>query len=395
MASRPNVLIIGGGIGGLFTANVLITHGLHVSVYEQASALGEVGAGVYVTPNAVRHLERVGLGPAVEQWGALVGPGPHHFRHADGTPIAPVQVSDASGWNATFGMHRADFVAFLAANLPAGIVHTGHRAIGFEQNGDVARIRFANGATAEADVIVAADGIHSELRPYVVPPSKPVFHGTIAYRGLVSRERLPDWPMDRWLTWAGPSRHFLVFPVRHGTMVNYVGFVATDEEMKESWSAPGDPELLRREFEGWDPRIGDVLKQVDRTFRWALYDREPLPTWTKGRLTLLGDAAHPMLPHLGQGANQAIEDGMALATILTQVDASAVPASLLAYERLRRQRVAEIQLGARRNGLRVDSADTDLRVRDAELIAHAEFRKHLYAYDVVPDARATAAALLQ
>ena len=394
MTARPSVVIVGGGIGGLFAANALIAHGLHVSIYEQAPVLGEVGAGVYVTPNAVRHLERVGLGPAVEKWGARVGPGSHYFRH-DGTPIAPVQVADASGWNASFGMHRADVVDFLAANLPAGIVHTGHRAVGFEQNGDTARVKFANGAAAEADVVVAADGIHSELRPYVFPPSKPVFHGTISYRGLVSRERLPDWPMDRWQMWAGPSRHFLVFPVRHGTMVNYVGFVPADGDMLESWSAPGDPELLRREFEGWDPRIGSVLKQVDKTFRWALYDREPLPTWTKGRLTLLGDAAHPMLPHLGQGANQSIEDGMALATILARVDASAVPASLLAYERLRRERVAEVQRGARQNGLRVDSASSDLRVRDAELAAHAEFRKHLYAYDVVPDARAAAAALLQ
>ena len=394
MASRPSVVIVGGGIGGLFAANALIAQGLHVSIYEQAPVLGEVGAGVYVTPNAVRHLERVGLGPAVEKWGARVGPGSHYFRH-DGTPIAPVQVADATGWNASFGMHRADVVDFLAANLPAGIIHTGHRAVGFEQNGDTARVKFANGAAAEADVVVAADGIHSELRPYVFPPSKPVFHGTISYRGLVSRERLPDWPMDRWQMWAGPSRHFLVFPVRHGTMVNYVGFVPADGDMLESWSAPGDPELLRREFEGWDPRIGSVLKQVDKTFRWALYDREPLPTWTKGRLTLLGDAAHPMLPHLGQGANQSIEDGMALATILARVDASAVPASLLAYERLRRERVAEVQRGARQNGLRVDSASSDLRVRDAELAAHAEFRKHLYAYDVVPDARAAAAALLQ
>ena len=394
MASRPNVVIIGGGIGGLFAANALIAQGLQVSVYEQAPVLGEVGAGVYVTPNAVRHLERVGLGPAVEKWGARVGPGSCYFRH-DGTPIAPVQVTDASGWNANFGMHRADFVDFLAANLPAGIVHTGHRAVGFEQNGDTARVKFANGATAEADVVVGADGIHSELRPYVFPPSKPVFHGTISYRGLVSRERLPHWPMDRWLMWAGPSRHFLVFPVRHGTMVNYVGFVPTDEEMKESWSAPGDSAMLRREFEGWDPRIGNVLKQVDKTFRWALYDREPLPTWTKGRLTLLGDAAHPMLPHLGQGANQSIEDGMALATILARMDTSAVPAALLAYERLRRHRVAEVQLGARQHGLRVDSACSDLGVRDAELVAHAEFRMHLYAYDVVPEARAAAAALLQ
>lgn len=385
-------MIVGGGIGGLFAANALIAHGVDVSVYEQAPALGEVGAGIYLTPNSVRHLERVGLGSAVEKWGARVGPKSHYFRH-DGSPIAPVQVTDASGWNANFGMHRADLVDFLAAALPAGVVRCGHRAIGFEQVGDVARVRFANGASAEADVVVGADGIHSELRPCVFPPSKPVFHGTVAYRGLVSRERLPDWPMDRWQMWAGPSKHFLVFPVRHGEMANYVGFVPADEEIKESWSAAGDPDVLRREFEGWDPRIGYVLKQVDRTFRWALYDREPLPTWTKGRLTLLGDAAHPMLPHLGQGANQSIEDGMALATILARVDNAAAPAALLAYERLRRERVAEVQLGARQHGLRVDSAYADLAVRDAELAAHADFRKHLYSYDVVPHATAAAAGL--
>ena len=201
--------------------------------------------------------------------------------------------------------------------------------------------------------------------------------------------------MDRWQTWAGPSKHFLVFPVRHGEMVNYVGFVPTDEEMKESWSAPGDPDVLRAEFEGWDPKVEFVLENVDRTFRWALYDREPLPTWTKGRLTLLGDAAHPMLPHLGQGANQAIEDGMALAVILSNTDNAAVPEALLAYEKLRRERVAEIQHGARINGLRVDSMldYADLEKRDAELAAHADFRKHLYAYDVVPEAEAVLAAL--
>jgi salicylate hydroxylase len=304
-------------------------------------------------------------------------------------------VADGSGWNAAFGMHRADFVDFLAAHLPVGTVHTGHRAIGCEQNDERARVEFANGASVEADVVVAADGIHSALRSCVCPPSRPVFHGTISYRGLVARERLPDWPMDRWQMWAGPSRHFLVFPVRHATMVNYVGFVPTDEEMKESWSAPGDPDVLRSEFEGWDARIGEVLKQVNKTFRWALYDREPLATWSSGRLTLLGDAAHPMLPHLGQGANQSIEDGMALATILARADASAVPASLRAYERLRRERVAEIQLGARQNGLRLDSAAADLSVRDAQLAAHAEFRKRLYSYDVVPDARTAVAAALQ
>jgi salicylate hydroxylase len=227
----------------------------------------------------------------------------------------------------------------------------------------------------------------------VFPQSEPVFHGTICYRGLVSHERLPSWPMDRWQMWAGPSRHFLVFPVRHGEMCNYVGFVPADEAMKESWSAAGDPDVLRSQFEGWDPRIGSLLKEVDQTFRWALYDREPLPTWTQGRLTLLGDAAHPMLPHLGQGANQSIEDGIALATLLGRVGNPAVPAALLAYERLRRERVAQVQLGARQHGLRVDSAYVDLAVRDAELAAHAEFRKQLYSYDVVPHASAAAMAL--
>ena len=393
MPSRSSVVIVGGGIGGLFAAHALVAQGLRVSVYEQASALGEVGAGVFVTPNAVRHLERVGLGPEVERWGARVGPGSRYLRH-DGTPIAPVQVSDASGWNAAFGMHRADFIEFLAAKLPQGTVHTGHRAIGVEQNGGRARVEFANGASVEAEVVVAADGIHSALRSCVCPPSKPVFHGTISYRGLVARERLPDWPMDRWQMWAGPSRHLLVFPVRHGTMINYVGFVPTDEQMKESWSAPGDPAVLRHEFAGWDPRIGDVLQQVDTTFRWALYDREPLATWSTGRLTLLGDAAHPMLPHLGQGANQSIEDGMALATILSETDTRDVPAALQAYDKLRRRRVAEIQLGARQNGLRVDSMSgyADLKKRDAELAAHADFRAHLYAYDVVPDAKAVVRA---
>jgi len=389
MTLRPKVIIVGGGIGGLFAANALIAHGLQVSVYEQAPALGEVGAGVFVTPNAVRQLERVGLGAAVERWGARVGTGSHYFRH-DGTPIAPVQVTDASGWNAVFGMHRADFVNLLAAGLPDGVVHTGHRAVGFEQDEGSARVTFANGASTEAHVVVAADGIHSALQAHVVPPSRPVFHGKISYRGLVSAERLPGWPMDRWLMWAGPSKHFLVFPVRHGTMVNYVGFVPTDEEMKESWSAPGDPQELRQAFDGWDPRIGDVLAQVDHTFRWALYDREPLPTWSHGRLTLLGDAAHPMLPHLGQGANQSVEDGMALATLLAQTDAARAPAALQAYERLRRERVAEIQHGARVNGLRVDSEVSDLKARDVQLVAHAEFRRQLYSYDVVPAAHAAA-----
>jgi salicylate hydroxylase len=351
MGSKPEVIIVGGGIGGLFTANALIAQGLKVSVYEQAPALGEVGAGVFVTPNSVRQLQRVGLLAEVERWGARVGSGSHYFRD-DGTPIAPVQVTDSSGWNATFGMHRADFVEFLARALPAGVVRTGHRCVGFTQIGEIARVIFANGKSAEADVVIGADGIHSEIRPFVYPPSKPVFSGSVAYRGLVPHERMPDWPVERWQMWLGKGKHFLAFPVRAGKLINFVGFVPADQEMRESWSAPGDPDKLREEFAGWDPRIGALLQKVEMTFRSALYDRDPLPVWTKGRLSLLGDAAHPMLPHLGQGANQSIEDGMALSIILARADRASAPTALQAYERLRRERVAAVQRGARENGLR-------------------------------------------
>jgi salicylate hydroxylase len=290
-------------------------------------------------------------------------------------------------------MHRADLVAMLANALPAGIVHTGHRCIGFEQEGDSARVSFAAGASAEADIVISADGIHSELRSHVCPQSRPIFSGSVAYRGLVARERVPDWPTDRWQMWLGKGRHFLAYPVRAGKLIAYVGFVPADKEMKESWSASGEPDVLRREFAGWDARVQHLLNEVQSTFRWALYDREPLPSWTKGRLSLLGDAAHPMLPHLGQGANQSIEDGMALATIMARAERRTAPAALLAYERLRRERVAEIQRGARENGLRYDSAYSDLGVRDAEITAHAAFRKHLYDHDVVPEAEAAAVIL--
>ena len=391
--SRPSIVIVGGGIGGLFVANALVAQGLRVSVYEQAPALGEVGAGVYITPNCVRQLQRVGLGPAVEKWGAKVGGNSRYFHH-DGTLIAPVRVTDSSGWNATYGMHRADLVDMLAKALPADVVHTGHRCTGFERHGDVARVSFANGVVAEGDVVIGADGIHSELRQYVYPSSRPVFSGTVAYRGVVPSELVPEWPAESWEMWLGKGKHFLTYPLRAGALINFVGFVPVDQEMKESWSASGDPEALRREFADWDPRIGTLLRHVRTTFRSALHDRDPLPSWTRGRLTLLGDAAHAMLPHLGQGANQSIEDGMALATILTNTDRTTVLAGLLAYERLRRERTAKVQSGARENGLRYDLFHGDLTIRDAEIAAHGEFRKHLYDHDVVPEARAAAIELV-
>ena len=264
--SRPRVAIVGGGIGGLFAANALTAQGITVSVYEQAPAIGEIGAGVFLTPNSVRHLQRIGLQAAVEKCGARVGRDSHYFRH-DGAPIAPVQVTDSSGWNATFGMHRADLVDMLAAALAAGNgacrtslqrIRAGRR----HRAGDRSPTARRPKPTSSSPPTVSTPS----LRPYVFPPSQPVFHGSVAYRGLVPHERLPDWPTDRWQMWLGTGRHFLTFPVRAGKLINYVGFVPTDEQMKESWSAPGDPDTLRREFAGWDPRIQQVLAKCTRRF---------------------------------------------------------------------------------------------------------------------------------
>lgn len=190
----------------------------------------------------------------------------------------------------------------------------------------------------------------------------------------------------------GERKHFLVYPVRSGRMINYVGFVPRDAQTLESWSAPGDPAALAEEFRGWDPRVEQLLARVRTTFWWGLYDREPMPRWTRGRLSLLGDAAHPMLPHLGQGANQSIEDGAALAEFLADTDRSHVTAALMAYEQLRRERTTQVQVNARANGRRYDSAYDDLAARDAEIVSTAAFRLWLYDHDAAGAAREAVAA---
>jgi salicylate hydroxylase len=380
-ANSLRAAVVGGGIGGLSAANALLGRGLQVSVFEQAAALGEVGAGVFIYPNSLRQLERMGFGPALARVGAKIGPGSEYYR-MDGTVVGSVLTADSSGWDGIYGMHRADLLGALADALPPDAVHTGHRCVGFEQNDREAKLTFANGKTIEVDLVIAADGLHSTLQKYVVEPSKPEYSGSRAYRGLLPMHRLPGWRQEAHQIWMGDGKHFMVFPVRGGQLVNYVGFVPTQDQTVESWSATGDRDELAASFDGWDPRVTTLLAKVESCFWWGLYDRRPLRTWTNGRLTLLGDAAHAMLPHLGQGANQAIEDGIALAAILEDRDAAEVPRCLAHYETFRRERTEMIQAEARKNGLRYDSRSGSLEQRDREIANSAAFRKSLYDYDV-------------
>jgi salicylate hydroxylase len=368
-------VVVGGGLGGIAAAVALLRAGIDVQVHEQAQQLAEVGAGVSLAPNGLRMLKRLGVGEGIARAGARYAAA--QLRLSDGRAVRhePYQFA-VPGQNV--GIHRADLLALLAGQLPPGAVRTGHRCTGFRQDAGRATAVFADGTTATADAVIGADGIHSVLQGFVVAPAEPVFSGVVAYRGLVPC--LPEYPAGTMRMWVGEGRHFLVFPVRAGQLLNYVGFVPSETAVRESWSAPADPVALAAHFEGWDPVIGQVIAAISGPggsgFQWGMYDRMPLPRWSSGRLTLLGDAAHPMLPHLGQGVNQALEDAVALATLLGALTSPAgVPRALAAYEGLRRDRTARVQMGSRRQGAGWDSSGSQL-----------VDRRWIYEYDVWAEA---------
>jgi salicylate hydroxylase len=370
-------VVVGGGIGGIAAAVALARAGIEVEVHEQAQQLTEVGAGVSLAPNGLRMLELLGVGEEVRRVGSRYASS--QLRLPDGQAVRhePYQFAMA-GQN--IGIHRADLLALLAGQLPPGTVRTGHRCTGFRQDDGSATAVFADGTSATADVVIGADGIHSVLQGFVVAPAEPTFSGVVAYRGLVPC--LAEYPAGAIRMWMGEGRHFLVFPVRAGQLLNYVGFVQSDTAVRESWSAAGDPAALAAHFAGWDPLIGQVIAAISGPggsgFQWGMYDRGPLPRWSDGRLTLLGDAAHPMLPHLGQGVNQALEDALALATLLgASAGPAGVPRALAAYEELRRDRTARVQRGSRRQGAGWDSSGSQL-----------VDRRWIYEYDAWAEAAA-------
>jgi salicylate hydroxylase len=376
-ATGLSVVIIGGGIGGLAAARALLRRGVDVGVYEQAAQITEVGAGVSISPNGVELLQRYGMGPAIEQVGARWMDA--QFCRSDGTPLGsmlpppPLRSSFHQ-----FGIHRSDLIDLLAAALPPDVVRTGYRCTGVDQNAECATVSFSNGETVTADVVVAADGIHSVLREHGGESPAAVPSGSVGYRGLIPAASV-SWPAGTVRVWVGPDRHFVTYPVRSGSLLTFLATVPTDAEMGESWSAPGEPAMLAQEFAGWDPLVESIIGQVDTTFRWRLHDREPLSKWTNGRLTLLGDAAHAMLPHVGQGANQAIEDGAALAAVLGAADRTTAAQALLTYESVRRDRTTRVQQISRSSLVRMRAASGSAGERREP--PRAEEMSWLFGYD--------------
>jgi salicylate hydroxylase len=362
------IAIVGGGIGGLAAALSLRAAGFEAHVYEQARELGEVGAGIQVAPNASRILHGLGLGERLDEVG--VRPLARRQRRWDDgrtllrTPLAG-DVEAAFGFP-YYHLHRVDLLATLASALPAERVHIGHRLAGFADRGDRVEVWFDNGTHVEVDALVGADGIHSTVRTLLFGPERPRFTGCIVYRGLVPAERLEGLGLERSSeTWMGPGRHFVHYFVRRGSLLNFVGAVEQDAWRRESWSERGEVADALAAFDGFHPQVGAILESAEETFVWGLFDRPPLARWSVGRVTLLGDACHPMLPFMAQGAAQAVEDGATLAACLHGGD---VVGSLQRYERLRLPRASRLQALSASNKTRYHLPDgPEQRVRDAQM----------------------------
>jgi salicylate hydroxylase len=369
VAERVSVAIIGGGIGGLAAAASLLQAGFDVHVYEQAKALGEVGAGINIGPNASRLLDRLGL---AERLGACgVKPTTFDQRRWDNGRFlvrAPLGAMVEEKFGAPYyTFHRAELHGALASLLPTDRVHLGQRFTKFIDRGDRVEAQFENGDTISADVLVGADGIHSTVRHALLGPERPRFTGCVAYRGLVPAERLTHLGLERTTQiWMGPERHFVHYFVSAGRLVNFVAVTEEDSWQRESWVDRGEVADALAAFAGWHPQVRAIIGATDETYKWALFDRAPLLRWSVGRVTLLGDACHPMLPFMGQGAAQAIEDAATLTACLIKRDD--VPAALKLYQERRLPRASRLQSMSQTNKARFHLADgPEQQQRDAHM----------------------------
>jgi salicylate hydroxylase len=268
-----------------------------------------------------------------------------------------------------YQMHRADLLNALACALPAERLHVGHRFTAPVDHGDHVEATFENGTHIDVDVLVGADGIQSAVRHVVFGPEKPHFTGCVAYRGLVPADRLTHLDLEVTLQlWMGPGKHFVHYYVQTRRLVNFVVAIEQDTWTGESWIDRGDVADALAAHEGWHPQVRGILEKVDETFIWALFDRTPMTHWSIGRVTLLGDACHAMLPFMAQGAAQAIEDGATLATCLSQTATRDVPEALRRYEALRLPRASRVQRLSEVNKTRFHLPDGPAQqARDTEM----------------------------
>ncbi|CAM3970225.1 Salicylate hydroxylase (plasmid) [Roseomonas mucosa] len=346
---HPRIAIIGGGIGGLTLALALRQRGLRAEVYEQAQVLAEIGAAVALSANATRELDRLGLMPAL----SAVSAEPTELIYRDwrdGRRIAAHPVREGGAYRARFGapyfgIHRADLQKVLSGALGGEGLHLGHRLASVEEAGPVLRLGFANGHVAEADLAIGADGVRSILRRWITGREETLYSGTSAFRGIVPVDRLPSLPDPQAIQfWMGPGAHLLHYAIGGGG--GHVNFFAVTEgpcpwPRRDAWLDEASREEALAAFHGWHPAVTEMIGAATHYARWGLFVTRPLPRWSRGQAVLLGDAAHAMLPHHGQGANTTIEDALTLAELLGRGEA--METVLPRYEALRRARTRKIQ----------------------------------------------------
>ncbi|HZP76988.1 MAG TPA: 3-hydroxybenzoate 6-monooxygenase [Pseudolabrys sp.] len=344
-------LIVGGGIGGLATAYSLAHAGFPVRVLEQSPEFREVGAGIQLGPNIFRVLERIGLKDAVLA-DAHRPPGMEMRDALTGKLITSIALN-APGFHERFGQpyavtHRADIHgAFLKACQGSNLItlENNRHVEGYEDHGDRVSVALQGGERVEGRALIACDGMWSKVREEIVGDGKPRVSGHIAYRAVLKRSEVPD---DLWrpdvVLWAGPRTHFVHYPLRRAELYNLVAVFHSDH-YEEGWNAEGSTELLWKHFKGERPEVLRLLERIETWRMWVLCDREPVKNWTKGRVTLLGDAAHPMLQYLAQGACMATEDAVILAECVAKKPDDP-NAAFLAYQQERYLRTARVQIMA-------------------------------------------------
>jgi 2-polyprenyl-6-methoxyphenol hydroxylase-like FAD-dependent oxidoreductase len=351
--ARLKIGISGGGVGGLAAAIALRKAGHDVTVFEQASSFRRVGADINLTPNVVRALAGFGVVPALKETAAQ--PTYRISRMWDtGAETSRLEMAQAA--EERYGapqltIHRADLLDAMRAQLPADVIRLGYRVRSVETNDDHVRIGLDQGREDTFDVLVGADGIHSPTRTALFGPEHPQFTGLVSYRSVVDSAKLSVPNMEAFTKWWGPTPdlQIVTFPLNRGRETFVFATTAQDDWREESWTMPGDVDELRKAYQAFHPEARALLDACAEVMKSALYVRDPLPRWSFGHATLLGDACHPMTPFMAQGAGMAIEDAVVLGRALEGVSQNTVPQALARYENSRKERTARVQIGSRGN----------------------------------------------